>query len=508
MNPEFEWGWSHSIAGMDQPDKRQFGSVWWADSYFPGFPPHVEPGINPEVHRPFKPAANFTLGNLQRIWKELSEESDQFNISLKLPFEQWSGDEGYLKLGVFYDEVKRQYKQDSFSNFNDNTARHFGPWEELWSDEFFDVPHPITGGLIDVDYVGKQDIFAWYSMADLPVNSYFKLIGGARFEKTDLSIVNYPESEVTWIPPFSSGSVVLNPGDADVAFHQTDVLPSIGLVFTPWDEWSFRTSYSQTVARQTFKELSPIQQQEYLGGDVFIGNPFLQMSALRNYDLRLDYIPYTGSLISLSYFFKDIREPIEYVQRVAEFSYTTAVNYPKGEMSGYEIEIRQHLGEFIKNLQGFSVGANATFIHSKVTLPEFEREQFGLPNIQAPMNTRKMTNAPERLFNLFTTYDLDALGLRGTQLGLFYTIKGDTLIAGAGQSKGKYLPNVYEKEYGTLNMSLTQTLGDRFELVFQAKNLLDPAIQTVYRSEYISGDVIRSSYHRGMEFSLSVSATF
>jgi hypothetical protein len=40
-----------------------------------------------------------------------------------------------------------------------------------------------------------------------------------------------------------------------------------------------------------------------------------------------------------------------------------------------------------------------------------------------------MTNAPEHLYNVFLTYDVRATG---TQLGLFYTVQGDTLVAGAG----------------------------------------------------------------------------
>ena len=47
-------------------------------------------------------------------------------------------------------------------------------------------------------------------------------------------------------------------------------------------------AYSETVARQTFKELTPILQSDYVGGPVFTGNPSLQMSNLKNYDLRVD----------------------------------------------------------------------------------------------------------------------------------------------------------------------------------------------------------------------------
>jgi len=505
LDPVVDWGISRSSSGLYQPDKRQFGSVWWGPSYNPGFPPFFPPSTSPAVHRPFKPAANFTLGNLQRVWKEISEESSQYNFNLKLPFEQWNGDEGYFKTGLFQDKVKRDYSQDSFSNFNDNAAQYEGSWNDYWSHYFLTENHPITAANIDVDYTGRQTISAWYYMADFPLTSYLNIIGGTRFEKTDLSIINMPESDVKWIPSDAAGEVQLNPGDADVFFKQKDVLPSIGFVYTPFESITLRGSYSQTVARQTFKELSPIKQQEFLGGDVFIGNPSLQMSALKNYDLRLDYTPSKSTFISLSYFYKDIKDPIEYVQRNAGFTYTTPINYPQGKLSGYEIELRQELARLWDGLDGLSLGTNATFINSEVTLPSDEAALFEQPNIQAPMSKRDMTNAPEHLYNFFLTYDM---AQTGTQLALFYTVRGDMLVAGAGQSNGKYIPNIYETEYGTLNFSLSQKLGEVWSMKFQAKNLLDPKIEQVYRSEYTGSDVTRTSYRKGMEFSIGFSATF
>jgi hypothetical protein len=55
----------------------------------------------------------------------------------------------------------------------------------------------------------------------------------------------------------------------------------------------------------------------------------MEMSALENYDVRLDYTPYDGGLVSLSWFDKKIDKPIEYVQKEASFIYTTPVNYRK-----------------------------------------------------------------------------------------------------------------------------------------------------------------------------------
>jgi outer membrane receptor protein involved in Fe transport len=358
-----------SSATLDQPDKRQFGSLWTPERV-------VIPGelTIPAMHRPFKPAANFTLGNLQRIFKDISEDSTQYFVNVKFPFEPWSGDEGYLKVGVFKDQVKRTFEQETFSNFNNNEVTFEAPFDDFFSDVFPTLPEagPVTAGppFVDVDYKDDQDISAWYFMVDLPLTSFLNVIAGIRFERTKISIVNDPEEDATWLPPGASGPVTLNPGDADVTFEQDDVLPSIGLVLTPFEQLTLRASYTETVARQTFKELSPIQQQEFLGGDVFIGNPELQMSALKNYDLRLDYTPYPGSLISGSWFYKDIKRPIEFVQRNAGFTFTTPVNYPKGRLSGFEFEIRQDLGHFWKELAGLSIQANATIIDSEVTLPD------------------------------------------------------------------------------------------------------------------------------------------
>lgn len=501
LPPEVDWTVAESSSGLLSPDKRLFGSEWRPATSYGGI---VYPGLESGYYQN-KPEAAFTLGNLQRIWKEITEDSEQYFANGKFPFEQWSGDKGYLKLGVFNDKVDRAYNQDSFSNFSDPNNSYAGDWENYWSDVFADEAHTITAAEVDVDYTGKQEISAWYYMMDLPLNSFFKVIGGTRYETTDLGITLDPDSGVFWVPPGTDTSAFLQPGQGDVEFQQKDVLPSLGFEFKPHDTVTLRASYSETVARQTFKELTPIQQTEYLGGDVFIGNPVLTMSALKNYDLRLDYTPAEGSLISLSWFYKDIIDPIEYVQDYAVNigSYTTPVNYPEGTLSGYELEIRQQLDRLWDPLEGLAIGANATLIQSEVTLPDDEAaflEGKGFPEPK-----RDMLNAPEFLYNLNLTYDIKKTG---TQLGFFYTVQGDTLVAGAGQYKGEYVADVYAKEYGTLNFSISQKIGEHWKLSFKAKNLLNPEIQEVYRSDYTDGDTVKTSYTKGIDLSISASYEF
>jgi outer membrane receptor protein involved in Fe transport len=500
--PELDWTLSLNSARYYEPDKRQFGSLWKPRVPFP--PPFEQFSI-PAAHSPFKPDVNFTLGNLQRTWRDIEEDSQQYSIDLTLPFEKGSDGSGSVKLGIFGDKVERTFDQDTFSNFAEGFISFEGDFEEFWSAVFPMEDHPITDGppFVDVDYTGDQRISAWYWMLDLPILPSLNVIGGIRYESTELGVVNFAEEDARWFPPGSTTGVVLNPGDADVQIEEDDVLPAIGLVYTPLDPLTFRASYSETIARQTFREITPIIQQEFLGGPVFIGNPDLQMSHLENLDFRLDYVPYEGALISGSWFHKDITDPIEVVHEIIDFSFDTPVNYPEGELSGFEIEVRQSLGELWEAMDGLSLGANATFIDAEVTLPEDEAAEF--EDLGFPMATRDMVNAPEYLYNLYLTYDL---AVTGTQFALFYTVKGDTLVSGAGQSNGFVIPSVYATEYGTLNLTIAQRLGQHVKLVFQAKNLTNPAYEEVYRSESIGGDVLKSSYTTGVEYSIGLTAEF
>ncbi|MCR9246594.1 MAG: TonB-dependent receptor [bacterium] len=498
--PEFEWTLAKSKASSRKPDKRQFGSLW-----IPGITFMGQQVAEPR-YSPFKPAVNFTLGALQRIYTNIAEDSEQAQFGVKLPFELWGGEKGYLKVGGFYDETEREFNQDTFSNFQDNEIFN-GPWEVPWSVTFPYENHPITEAETDIDYVGKQRLAASYLMMDLPVAPFVNLIGGVRFENTTINIRNDAESEATWFPPNGGNQAPLEGTEGDASFQKDAVLPSIGLVARPVEGLTLRASYAETIARQTFKELSPILQQEFLGGPIFIGNPDLVQSDVKNYDLRIDYTPYQGGLFSASYFRKDITNPIEYVQRVAgAFDYTAPLNYPKGEIEGYELETRQALGHFWNALEGLEVGANATYIDSVVKISDEEIMNFSNPLVNVPQDSREMTNAPSHLYNFFLTYDIAATG---TQLGVFYTVQGDTLVEGAGVSESRFfIPSVYLVENDRLNVTLSQRLSDTTRLRFGAGNLTNPDQRTVYRSDAIGPDITKTNRTLGIDFSFSITGEY
>jgi hypothetical protein len=52
---------------------------------------------------------------------------------------------------------------------------------------------------------------------------------------------------------------------------------------------------------------------------------------------------------------------------------------------------------------------------------------------------------------------------------------------------------------------MQQKITEHWKFFFQAKNLLNPEIQTVYRSEYIGEDILNTSYTAGIDFAVGLS---
>jgi outer membrane receptor protein involved in Fe transport len=509
--PVFDWTIAKSESTMDTPDRRSLETTWYVDD-------NGDPIYNIDT------TGSFNTSLMQRGWREVEETSDQYFYNINFPFSVWNGEDGFLKFGVFEDHVERRFDQQSYtldfiSGFTPADYRIW--WNQSLSELLGRNDVIMKEYLYDISYDAEQGIEAWYYMGEFPVFSFFKITGGARFEDTDISTTLRPDSDQTTIFIKSDNFTGIKYKDADkddfeADIKQSDILPSIGFEFTPLEKVTIRGSYTETTARMTFKELTPVQQVENVGDDVFIGNPDLQMSALKNYDLRVDYNPYPGGLVSVSWFRKKIKDVIDYRQVLlgGEILATTSDNYPEGELQGYEFEVRQSLGEWWSPLAGLSVGGNLTVIESKVdATPELENLEVSALGLSHPEiikadyngNTRDMMGAPEYLYNLNATYTVPKFG---TELGLFYTVKGDSLKAAGTQDEGNWIPHVYEKKFASLNFSLSQKLGENWKLGFKAKNLLNPEIQTVYRSNYNGGDVAKTSYTKGREFSISLSYEF
>jgi TonB-dependent receptor len=465
----------------------------------------------------------------------------------------------------------RRYSQDSFYYTAPTIAGQRTPWatspsfsfeNAIWSDVFLEAirlgyPAPIGLGedfakqyggkdLVtnevnwviqefsdDVDYRGEMDIGARYAMAEAPLLPWLTLVGGVRLEETrmetdvDAADGNDGEARVLDVrvnpetPGFMSANAYNqgNPGAgmtldglANASLDQTDVLPALGLILDVADDLKLRANWSRTIGRPTFKEITPVAQQDHLNGAQFAGNPNLKISELQNYDLRLEWIPGTGQLLSASGFYKDIDAPIDYAQRPAAGStpYIIPFNFESGEVRGLELELRQNLGIVADWFRDFSVGASYTFLDASVTVPERDRRKVhellelkGKNPDDYELDERPMKDQPEFILNLYLMYDNEDTG---TSVGLFFNRKGETLLAGEDANGDDYIGNRVALSRVSLDLTVKQKLWDGWELSFGATNLLNPEIEEVWQSEFVAEEAVASSYKEGITYGVSLTA--
>ena len=112
-----------------------------------------------------------------------------------------------------------------------------------------------------------------------------------------------------------------------------------------------------------------------------------------------------------------------------------------------------------------------------------------------------MTDAPDYLWNLFTTYDLESTG---TSFGAFYTVTGDALIQGPGPTNNAFIPATIDRSYDSLSLTIRQVLGRGVTLSLKANNLTDARRQQFYSTKYLAEDKLRRDYTTGVTYSLSI----
>jgi outer membrane receptor protein involved in Fe transport len=512
LPPVTDWSISRNMASQYEPDRALF-TEYYNNGYW-------------------KPPTG-NLPPLERKWRDIEENGRQYLVNQKIPFRIYSGDEGYLKGGYFEDQVRRSYQQDTFEYREGNVGKALeGDPDDMWSDEFI-TGYPALGppgeleqgwyiaaGDDDIDYNGQQDIRAWYWMADVPLASFLAVQGGIRVESTEINARMKPSKErydgnfAVWSlkqneetgSKYLDGVTVEN--DEELNAHSPDLerndrLPALGMRITPLKNLNLRLNWSETVARPTFKELMPVRFKESAAADTYLGNPDLEMSEIENYDLRLEYMPSAGQLLSVSYFYKELLNPID----LRAFSpgggvegerFIMPYNYPEGEISGWEFEARQDIGQLWSYARGLTLGFNSTLMESEVVRPadEFQQvQEFGAER------TRRMAGQPEYILGTYAIYDIEDWG---TSLGLFFNRRGDVLAVGDSVDNGdEYTPCIYEEPLEQLDFTISQRFLKRWTVGFKIKNLLNPKVKRVYRMED-GNEALRSSYRRGREYSISL----
>jgi TonB-dependent receptor len=339
-------------------------------------------------------------------------------------------------------------------------------------------------------YFGISALNSGYVMFDNKIGNDIRIIWGLRAEffeqflqSKDLSLKRIAVDSEKW-----------------------DFLPSLNLTYTINSKHQIRVAVSQTVARPEFREIAPFQFFDYEQIWGISGDLNLKRTSIKNADLRYEFYPKSGELISLGLLAKDFKNPIELRMDPGSNGDRWLFNYANADKAflyGAEVEIKKSLDFISDKLRDLTFVGNFTYLDSKVTLSteqasgvksEQDRPLFG----QSPYLINGGFQYSNGGWNATALYN---------RIGPRLSLVGDPTGAG--------FYDVYEKPRNVIDLQLSKRILDnKGELKFTVSDLLNnkyafydnPSSKAGFN--YSQGDRINYSYTPGTTVTIGFTYDF
>jgi TonB-dependent receptor len=473
---KFEWTYGLANTMQDEPDNRFM-------NYF------VTPEGVPLFGDASTPAPQFPA----RYFREIEEASSNFRADWTLPL-KFMPEESKFKGGLFSSAADRDFREQYFAynlseGFNLNNpnsylnnpaylhylATHRPDLNPIATNYSF---NRYINDTFAAPYTASLEIVAGYTMVDLGITPWLRLIGGGRLEQTRMTI------------DAASGTSEID---------QLDVLPAASAVVTLWTNLHLRLGYGETVARPSFREKAPVQNYLPDLGLIAYGNSELQMSAIRSYDARIEWFPSPGDVISAGVFYKELDLPIELYSLTLGDDIVTWINRTNesAKVMGVEFEARKNMEFIADEFKGLTMGANVTFIKSEVVLTDSEIINKRRVDPDTP-GDRPLYDQSPYIINLDLTY---AHPTSGTTLAVGANLTGERIVLATSQGA-----DIYEHPPITFDAAISQKFWKNWTARFAVRNLLDPEFRQTYGEKF--DDPIRQNYRRGRTYSISLTYDF
>ncbi len=488
---QLKWRTAISQTTEDQPDTRFFSY-----NLFPDKPRQINTtGDGPE--------------SLERLFGNLDEHLSDSAVDLTIPFttrlpftDVWSGLPAKFKLGPAYSYRHRSF---DFRRFLYDRITYEGI-DPSQSPQVLLVPENIgvnfksrEGTQPRDSFTASEDVAAFYGMVDTPIWPGTRSDDGELLNQ--LRLVAGVRTEYSYI---ATDAVDILNQPVHPTINNIDPLPGVNVIYSPWDTTNFRLGYSRTVSRPEFRELTPTEFPVPNGERPVIGNPFLTSATIDSYDIRWERFLSPLELVSASFFYKQLNNPIEQVvigESAGEAD--SFKNAADATLYGFEVEGRKNMGFLISPYEHWRLGsgewlanlnllANVAYINSTVNVG---------PAIGTQVQTsssRSLQGQAPFVVNAAAEYEIPAWqGLAR----LLYNTAGQRLVA-AGTDQ---LPDIFEEQRNQLDFVLLGKInpfGTPLTAKFSAENILND----VYKQT--QGDEVVRRYRTGVKFTFGVSYTY
>lgn len=432
---------------------------------------------------------NLRGNNTNRFFSDLADHAFGYNASLAIPF-NLGKERQLVKVGGSATVRIREF-QAIILGYREPTDQSLLqlPFDQAFNKENFsedgfqlltDLQNPSD------KYFGVSAVSAGYVMFDNKLTDKLRLVWGTRLEYFEQVLKSNTSSS-------DKASIV----DTD----KLDVLPSANLTFSPNAKTNIRLAGSRTVARPEFREIAAFAFFDFEQLASVSGTPGLQRSSILNGDLRYEWYPRAGEIVSLGGFYKNFNDPIEL--RLNESSTGSRRQYEfqnadKAELFGAEIEFRKSLAFLSEKSDWLSrlyFNGNASFIFSKVTLGNTDAAGNKLPATNRPLQGQS-----PYLVNAGLQYDSKG----GTNFSLLYNRIGQRLALVGNEQ----FADIYERPRDLVDFQISQK-------VFNKKGEVRLMISDIFNQKFLTyqnindkkvyeagTDIIFSSYTPGTTISV------
>lgn len=308
---------------------------------------------------------------------------------------------------------------------------------------------------------------AAYIMADARIKKKFNIVGGLRFEHTNIHVQSDTlSSQFAFDSATGRFYYPAEPRYTDIKYLA--VLPAINFTWNITPSMNFRAAVSRTYHRQNFAETKPgfavIKYNEF---EFIFGNPKLKPAYSYNFDIAYEYYWGNTGLMSVGTYYKYVVDHI-FGTTQADFNPQTGIIYKsytnagQSWVWGIEAVFKRQLDFLPKGWSGLGLDANVTYSYSRMQVPGREVKQ-------------AMAEQTPLLFNVALFYEKFGLN---TRLALNYTgpyLKELNLAAvkGIGLIHKNTDFDLFQGAAISLDYQAAYTFKKHYTVYLEANNLLD-----------------------------------
>ncbi|WP_245927919.1 TonB-dependent receptor [Mucilaginibacter oryzae] len=335
------------------------------------------------------------------------------------------------------------------------------------------------------DFHKKMTLHAGYVMFDSKINEKLRLIYGVRGEYYNLNganaiLENYVSNQKQVNKDLTDYSDLYN------REPNWNFFPSANLTYGLTSKMNLRLAYAKSIIRPDLREISFFREYDFeLGGNYWSQSPIIS-TRIHHLDLRYEWYPSAGEVLSFSLFYKKLLYPMEIFamqNRLFELrNDKDAVN------KGIEIEARKSLAftglPVLKNLTlyGNFTRLFATVRTMKVNYTALDKDHpkklFVTEDI-GPKEDRPQSGASNFMFNAGLYYDQDPVSL-----SLSYNQINNRFYRVGTAEVGSLYEQPLQSFDGQIAVKL---LKNKASLKFNVSNLLNSKY-IIYVNRYDGGD--------------------